>query len=420
MIKEAILIITLMLIVSGAQAGTLNASTLFYMPANGTAGSTAFTDLSQYASVLTANGDAKIGQSNNSWRFNNASYFDGNNDAITGSRVYNFSTKPVGISFWYNGTSNSGSYNQIFGTNESPAAAGGWFILTRVGGGNKVGIVTYNPSEHDYWESGSTNTNDGVWHYFRMQRVGGILSLCVDGVEKINSTSFGTTSMLGGDTKTSGLSIGKSFRDSNYITGYIDDVVIYEGNLSCSPPAVEWIDSGPASLAASFSVNATSGTAPRAIAVTDTSVGSPTAWNYSVTNVTPGNNTPIYFSTTQNPVITLGVGDWSFSLNASTATAYNLSTQVTFVNVTAGGGTAPLAMFGKTRSVLIFPGSVTFSDQSTNTPTAWNWSFGDGTYSDSQNPSHQYVKRGRWTVLLNASNTAGFSTNSTTIWLIGG
>lgn len=172
-------------------------------------------------------------------------------------------------------------------------------------------------------------------------------------------------------------------------------------------------------LVSSFTSNVSTGAAPLAVKLTDTSSGSPTGWKWSVTNTTPGNNTPIYFATTQNPEIILGGGNWQFSLNASNAVSWDLSDQVTFVNLTIGE-IAPLAAFTASRRVLIFPGTVQFTDASTNAPTAWNWSFGDGTYSNVRNASHQYVKRGRWMALLTASNGAGSGTNSTTIWLIGG
>jgi PKD repeat protein len=177
----------------------------------------------------------------------------------------------------------------------------------------------------------------------------------------------------------------------------------------------------PESPHASFTVNATTGISPLAVGFTDTSTNTPTAWNWSYMNTTPGNNTPVYWSTTQNPSQVFGDGNWLISLNASNSVGYNLSAQTTWINVTNGeGAIPPLAMFTQNFWVVLFPRPVQFNDTSTNTPTAWNWSFGDGKYSDVQNATHQYVKRGRWTVLLNASNTAGYSTNTSTVWILGG
>ncbi|MFA5379264.1 MAG: PKD domain-containing protein, partial [Dehalococcoidia bacterium] len=56
-------------------------------------------------------------------------------------------------------------------------------------------------------------------------------------------------------------------------------------------------------------------------------------------------------------------------------------------------GTAPLA--------------VQFTDRSTGSPTAWNWSFGDGSLSALQHPAHTYTTTGSYTVSLNATNAAG-------------
>ncbi len=52
-------------------------------------------------------------------------------------------------------------------------------------------------------------------------------------------------------------------------------------------------------------------------------------------------------------------------------------------------------------------GSITFTDQSTNSPTSWLWNFGDGTTSTVQNPTHLYVANGTYTVTLQATNTVG-------------
>jgi outer membrane protein assembly factor BamB len=86
---------------------------------------------------------------------------------------------------------------------------------------------------------------------------------------------------------------------------------------------------------AAFLANPTSGTAPLAVQFNDTSSNTPTAWNWSFRNVTPGNNTQVWFSTVQTPTHTFGVGNYSIVLNASNSAGSNLSTQVTFINVTA-------------------------------------------------------------------------------------
>jgi PKD repeat protein len=53
---------------------------------------------------------------------------------------------------------------------------------------------------------------------------------------------------------------------------------------------------------------------------------------------------------------------------------------------------------------------VQFTDKSTNTPTSWAWSFGDGGTSTAKNPSHTYTKEGTYTVKLTVSNKCGSDT----------
>ncbi|WP_292347654.1 MULTISPECIES: PKD domain-containing protein [unclassified Methanoregula] len=50
------------------------------------------------------------------------------------------------------------------------------------------------------------------------------------------------------------------------------------------------------------------------------------------------------------------------------------------------------------------PLAVGFADESEGSPTHWNWSFGDGTWSDDENPDHFYSAAGTYTVSLTASN----------------
>ncbi len=84
---------------------------------------------------------------------------------------------------------------------------------------------------------------------------------------------------------------------------------------------------------ASFTGTPLSGTASLSVAFTDTSTNTPTLWEWRFANVTPGNNTVIVFSTLQNPVMTFGTGNYSIVLKASNSGGFNLSSQVTFINV---------------------------------------------------------------------------------------
>lgn len=50
---------------------------------------------------------------------------------------------------------------------------------------------------------------------------------------------------------------------------------------------------------------------------------------------------------------------------------------------------------------------VHFTDQSANSPTAWQWNFGDGTTSNEKNPIHTYANPGAYDVTLTVSNQFG-------------
>jgi Zn-dependent metalloprotease/PKD repeat protein len=55
-------------------------------------------------------------------------------------------------------------------------------------------------------------------------------------------------------------------------------------------------------------------------------------------------------------------------------------------------------------------GEVYFHDLSTNVPSAWNWSFGDGNTSNVQHPSHNYSSNGTYNVQLITTNGFGSDT----------
>lgn len=55
-------------------------------------------------------------------------------------------------------------------------------------------------------------------------------------------------------------------------------------------------------------------------------------------------------------------------------------------------------------------GLVQFSDSSLNTPTSWQWEFGDGDASTDASPAHTYLNSGTYTVQLIATNANGADT----------
>jgi PKD repeat protein len=58
---------------------------------------------------------------------------------------------------------------------------------------------------------------------------------------------------------------------------------------------------------------------------------------------------------------------------------------------------------------------VHFSDASSGSPTSWSWTFGDGTSSVQQSPSHTYATEGTYTVFLTAANGTSRSTRAQSV-----
>jgi vibriolysin len=79
------------------------------------------------------------------------------------------------------------------------------------------------------------------------------------------------------------------------------------------------------------------------------------------------------------------------------------------VQVSGSTPQPPVAAFTASSTTVVVGGSVTFTDQSTNNPTSWSWSFEGGTpaSSTSQNPTVQYNTVGTFDVSLTATNSSG-------------
>jgi len=90
--------------------------------------------------------------------------------------------------------------------------------------------------------------------------------------------------------------------------------------------------------------------------------------------------------------------------------AGNASTDSTEVSATPQAAMPPVASFSGIPTSGIAPLSVSFTDSSTNAPSSWIWSFGDGGSSSQENPQHTYVLPGTYTVALTVTNADGGDT----------
>ena len=79
----------------------------------------------------------------------------------------------------------------------------------------------------------------------------------------------------------------------------------------------------------------------------------------------------------------------------------------------------PVAEFSASDSSICVGDSITFTDLSTNTPTAWNWGINGGTpgTSTQQNPTIVFDTAGVYSISLTASNAAGGDTETKTAFI---
>ncbi len=147
------------------------------------------------------------------------------------------------------------------------------------------------------------------------------------------------------------------------------------------------------------------GTAPATFDFTDLSSGGPTAWSWNF-----GDSTT---STVKNPTHTYNsYGQYTVALTATNSAGSNTCTKTNYLTV------KPLnAAFTGTPTSGNVTQLVTFTDQSTNSPTAWSWTFGDTTSSTLQSPTHTYTAAGTYTVVLTATNSGGSDTCTKTNYI---
>jgi PKD repeat protein len=150
---------------------------------------------------------------------------------------------------------------------------------------------------------------------------------------------------------------------------------------------------------AAFTATPTTISTGQSVQFTDQSANTPTSWSWTFGD---GGT-----STSQNPSHTYSTaGTYTVTLTATNSYGSDLETKSDYIIVNAAGN-KPMAAFTATPTTITAGQSVQFTDQSSNAPTSWSWTFGDGGTSTSQNPSHMYSTAGTYTVTLTATNSFG-------------
>ncbi|MDI6784260.1 MAG: PKD domain-containing protein [bacterium] len=164
------------------------------------------------------------------------------------------------------------------------------------------------------------------------------------------------------------------------------------------PLRYDKIEDGPLPVAG-FYGTPVNGAAPLSVNFYDTSSGTPTGWGWTF-----GDGSS---ATVQNPAhLYLNPGNYTVTLIARNAYGVSTVTRTNYIVV----GIKPTASFYGTPTAGPAPLLVQFYDTSTNAPTSWYWTFGDGSTSAVMNPSQLYTTPGNYPVTLIASNQYGSST----------
>ena len=159
---------------------------------------------------------------------------------------------------------------------------------------------------------------------------------------------------------------------------------------------------------ADFAATQSAITEGESVTFSDLSTSNPSSWNWTFEGGTPAT------STAQNPKVTYASeGIYSVTLKATNSSGSDTKTATGFITVNRIP-TPPEADFVADITSIKEGESVSFTDQSTNTPTSWNWTFEGGTpvSSTAQNPTVTYNTLGTYTVTLSASNLDGSDSES--------
>ena len=150
---------------------------------------------------------------------------------------------------------------------------------------------------------------------------------------------------------------------------------------------------------ADFTMKPVEGDVPLMIQFTDTSAGNPILiykWQFGDGYVSKDRSPVHVYTKPGNYTVTLTITTNNGAISTVSKELVLTGTPVASFKANPTGGSTPL--------------TVQFTDTSSNLPTTWFWTFGDGTFGNVRNPVHTYNAPGTYTVKLFASNSYGDDT----------
>lgn len=176
------------------------------------------------------------------------------------------------------------------------------------------------------------------------------------------------------------------------------------------------IDSRPtpqgAVLKASFSYAPKYPKAGQDVQFIDASTGNPSSWQWDF-----GDGST---STDKNPIhVYNDFGMKRVTLVASDREVAKKTIRRVAVFAAKSADTSTLSTFSPSFTYApLFPvagQSVQFTDTTSGAPSSWQWAFGDGTYSNAENPNHSYAVAGSYNVSLTATSSSESKNQTSTV-----
>lgn len=194
------------------------------------------------------------------------------------------------------------------------------------------------------------------------------------------------------------IDFGPTGKDNEYGSGRINayEAVFYNGEKTTLPVA-------------NFTSNVTGGNSPLSVQFNDLSIDiTRVHWDFD--------NNGVIDSIERNPVYVF-TSPGIYTTNLTAVNMNGTNSKLAKINVNAVVPKKPIADFSASTTLGKVPLKVQFTDKSSNNPTSWRWSFGDGNSSTEQNPLHIYGKIGKHTVSFTATNLAGSNTKTVSSYI---